>query len=146
MTDGPQVPEQYKDIPGVFCFTLAGRDMWLKRPGPGPLVLLQRYQAQLAHMKRTSDPGYVRLVVDVTAKTLNVIDNQFLDLDDKLFVEDLILNEKVGIQDVIPALSGSRGRPEQADDAEVEVVPKIVRAKKAATVVKKTASVKRARS
>lgn len=139
------VPEQYKDIPDVFCFTLAGRDMWMKRPGPGPLILLQRYQAQLTNMRRTNDPGYVRLVVDVTVKTLNVIDNQFLDPEDKAFVENLILNEEVSIQDVIPALSGGRGQKLDADDAEVEVKPKAPRKMPAKTAAK-VANAKRARA
>lgn len=132
MTD---VPAEYKDVPGVFAYTILGRTMWFKPPGHGPLILMQKYRAQLINMARNNDPGYSRLVVDVTAKTLNVINGQFLNADDRDWVEELILTEQIQIPEVIAILSGGNVSKAEDDDTEVEVKPRKTAAKKA---VKKT--------
>lgn len=130
-----EVPAEYKDVPGVFPYTILGRTMWFKPPGQGPLILMQKYRAQLINMARNDDPGYGRLVVDVTAKTLNVINNQFLNPDDRDWVEELILSEQIKIPEVIAILSGGQSSKAEDDDTEVEVKPRKTAAKKA---VKKT--------
>lgn len=136
-----EVPEQYKDIPGVFSYAINGREMWFKPPGSGPLILMQRYRAQLVSMARNEDPNYGRLVMDVTAKTLNIINNQFLDPDDRDWVEEQILAETVEIQDVIRILAGGKG-PAEDDDKEVEVKPR----KATKAPVNKVANAKRTRA
>lgn len=137
-----EVPEQYKDVPGVFSYAINGREMWFKPPGSGPMILMQKYRAQLVNMARNDDPNYYKLAMDVTAKTLNIINNQFLDADDRDWVEEMILTEAVEIQEIIHILSGGK-RSQEDDDKEIEVKPR--KAVKAAPV-KKAASAKRTRS
>lgn len=136
------VPDKYKDIPGVFSYTLLGRQMWFKPPGNGPLILLQKYRAQLTNMERSGDPGYGRFVMDVTSKTLNVINNQFLDPQDRDWVEEKILMDELPIQDIMPVLSGGKTSRTEDDDKETEVKPR----KTAVTQAKKAANAKRTRA
>lgn len=126
MAKKEDIPEEYRHIDGVFSHTLLGRTMWFKLPIPGQFVLLRRYQAQMTMMRKNNDPEYTRLAMDTSVKTLNVIDSQFLDPDDRDFVEEAMIAGKLDVADVLPILAG--GAKATADDEEVEVKPRPARA------------------
>jgi len=134
MAKSAEVPDQYKDIPGAFPYTLKGRVMWFKPIGSGQVMLLQRFRARLAHLRQQNeDDAYLRLVFDVSVKTLNVIDSLFLDPADREWVEELMITGAIDVQDLLPVMSGKNAPPD--DDAEVEVKPRAVkRAVKKASV------------
>src|SRR5688572_19694270 len=140
-----EVPEQHKDVVGVFPYTLKGRLMWFKPAMPAQFTLLQREWLKMQRMP--SGEGYGKAYMDVQVKTLTVIESQFLDGADQEWVEDQMLNGKIDIPDLMPILSGGKGGKETDDDAEVEQAPRAVRraTKKAVTPAKKAANAQRSK-
>lgn len=120
MAKAPEVPEQYKQIIGVFHYTLKGRLMWLRPPNAAALTLLRKYHLRLSAMDSEAE-GMAEAAMDVTAKTLNVIDGQFLDKTDRDWVEDKILASELDLPDLLPILAGGRKQAVPDDDAEIEV-------------------------
>lgn len=146
MTKAPEVPEKYKQIIGVFPFTLKGRLMWCRLPGQGQFGILQRYWKKLQDAKDTDTYG--TMYMKVQAMTLDIMDTQFLDPADRDWMEEQVISRTVELEDLMPMLSGGKTSRPAADDAEVEVAPKSLRTKKPAETVpvKKTANAKRTRS
>ena len=119
MAKAPEVPEQYKQVVGVFHYTLKGRLMWFRSPNAAALTLLRKYHLRLAGMDPEAE-GAGLAAMDITAKTLNVIDGQFLDATDRDWVEDKILASELDLPDLLPILAGGRKQAAPDDDAEVE--------------------------
>lgn len=140
-----EVPEQYKDVLGVFPYTLKGRRIWFKPAIPAQFILLQREWVKMTRLKEGQEYG--KLYIDVQLKTLAVVESQFLDEADREWVLDLMLNGKIDIPDLMPILSGGKGGKETDDDAEVEQAPRAARraVKKAAPAKKAAANAQRTR-
>lgn len=145
MAKATEVPEQYKDVVGAFPYTLKGRKMWFKPAIHAQFILLQREWLKMTQLKEGEQYG--KLYIAVQVKTLAVIESQFLDEADREWVEDLMLNGKIDIPDLMPILSGGKGGKETDDDAEVEQAPRAQRraAKKAMPVKKAAANAQRTR-
>lgn len=145
MAKATEVPEQYKDVVGAFPYTLKGRKMWFKPAIHAQFILLQREWLKMTQLKEGEQYG--KLYIAVQVKTLAVIESQFLDEADREWVEDLMLNGKIDIPDLMPILSGGKGGKETDDDAEVEQAPRAARraVKKAAPVKKAAANAQRTR-
>lgn len=124
MAKPAEIPDRFKEVPGAFSLPIKDCIMWFKPIGSGQLVLLQRYRSQLAGLRhRNDEDGYFRLAFDLNVKTLNVIDALFLDPADREQVEEWMLAGEVGLADLLPILTGTRGDTPD-DDAEVEVKPR----------------------
>lgn len=142
MAKSPEVPDQYKQIVGVFPYTYKGRVMWCKLPIPGQLSLLQLHYKRLRGLLNTDDENTDRLAFDIHTKVLTVIASQFLDQADWDFMESEMLLGVAGMDELMSLLHGGKGDSPD-DDAEVEVKPSAV---KKVAVKKAVASAKRPRA
>lgn len=125
--------------------------MRFKYLSSGQIIMMQRMHQRGVKLLEVvgEDKGQVLdALTKLNLQTLDLIESLFLNPEDVEFVQQAMLEGKIGLDDLRPILAGGKTlEPPPDDDADPATPPKALRSKKPATTAsgKKTATRRAAR-
>lgn len=101
----------------TFTMTLAGRDVAFRRPLLGQVLILDRFaRKSIKEARQSDDDESGRAMLSAIARTLDLIQSLVVSDEDKIFLEEMMLEGKIDWPDVMGALSGGTRGDAVADD------------------------------
>lgn len=131
----------YMSDEATFTRVLGGREIQLRRPNLGQILMLQRIAQR--NIKSVKDSGkddheLARVTQDAMVRVLDFIDTLFLSEEDRLFVEDEMIAGKITHEEIFSLLTGEQDKAAE-DDAPPPVKKTAAKRSPKAAPVKKVA-------